>query len=236
MDDQGGVDGFPDSRLAPRPAVARGSRRRAPATPADSSSSLAAGQLGACWCCVKRKELTKKYHGVFLCQECWNGIRAKHRSIKKSNSKEEAQAQMERDTRLMESDPPLWRQLTLPFCEIATRKEASESFTRELSEHLRVEADLFMQDKIGLTKKRFKSFHKFWDQAESDDCSDQFEDMLVEQRNIALVPKINNKGEDIAWVDDNMRFSKVAGTEERNGRTKITPLPCESRSSWESAG
>ena len=229
------VDGAPRDRVAARPAAPRGGRTKTRAAPVDSGSSVAAGMIGSCWCCGVPKELIKKYHNIFLCQDCWNGVRAKHRSFKKANTSEGGLALIGRDTEQMASDPESWRRSTLPFCELSTRRQAANDLTNEVDEQLRVQAQLFMQDKVGLTKKRFKSFHKFWDDEDSDACSDGFEEMLVEQKNMDLVPKVNKNDEDIVWVDDNMKLTNTEGTENRQGVMRTRETASSARSS-EGAG
>jgi hypothetical protein len=158
------------------------------------------------------------YLGFPFDPQCWAAIRAKQRQLR-SVSKDAVRV----DNRLMQEQPIIWREKTLPFktTEPSERNRARRETTLEaVTTHARstINSDMNVVDSISLTKTRYKNWRKFWDDIEPEVAFQEWEGLHASQRGMGM----NVVGEDnqaVVWVKDNAKQRKATGTEFKESDT-----------------
>ena len=161
---------------------------------ASSTTTMASSRRSSTGCdqqchgCLKIVRKGKKIASCFLCQQpdgrgCYNGVRSKHRALFSSFGK---QAVLE-DKQKMAAHPAEWRAESSPFWESVgfdgKRQAALDAIRkkRTVEEYSEFENTQGNVKKKWFNKRHFKKFKSFWDDMDSDDASEEFAKLLVEQ-------------------------------------------------------
>lgn len=147
---------------------------------------------------------------------CWNAIRCYKRFFEgKPDLQKEA-------NRRMQEEPGAWRAEVLPLrCTDGPRDAGHRSSLKrkivEVKEQYAKE-ECVNQSQV-MNKKRFTSYHKFWDGYGSDTCSSEFEEALKKQGG-----RYSTSTEAMVLVKDNMLIRSVTGASSSIATHEVAPM------------
>ena len=121
-----------------------------------------------------------------------------------------------------------WRQGVLPLIAVDGKGRHAGDLARarkKVEEYVEYEDKATIKDIRKLTKIRFKSYKKMWEQMESDDASEEFDNLHVEQEGC-----YDTQLDEQVGVEDDEIDRTQSGTRESSGKTnRRTPLPRSGR-------
>lgn len=190
-------------------------RRLAPTSAAAEESEL-------CYLCETPLGFYQhKYKGLDFDAGCFAAVRCRRRLIM-GNS-----AGLKAEDELMITDPESWRPSVLPLVKDSkhqSRTLARGCAKRDLQESVETSGQKNIEDTLLLTKRRFKSYHSFWDGISSADASERFDDDLSE----ADCSCRNSDDEPRVQVRDNIKQRASAG--QKRVRRRVAPESGRGRS------
>lgn len=185
-------------------------KRKAASKRAAGGSRDACGDDDVCHLCEQPlpADDIKLCMGYDMHNKCKNAVRCHRRLLAKNPDA------LRRADEALVHDPESWRGEVLPLIKEDGRRRSSAArrvVRQSVKETSQVEESGDLEQALVLNKRRFKSYHKFWDGWTSGEASENFDDTLELQGRAYCT-----EDEDKVKVDDNLVITKFKGKRSAN--------------------